>query len=89
MIAELGMAQLLVRDIPDSLVKKLKRRAVERGVSAEEEHRRILRSALQENAPWDAPDYTLRDHILSLAEVAPDIDFSKKPARAKRRPIQF
>ena len=40
------MAQLLVRDIDDSLVYKLKRRAVEHGISAEEEHRRILREVL-------------------------------------------
>lgn len=40
------MAQLLVRNIPEALAKKLKQRAVEHGVSAEEEHRRILREAL-------------------------------------------
>ena len=40
------MAQLLVRDIDETLVYKLKRRAVEHGVSAEEEHRRILREVL-------------------------------------------
>lgn len=41
------MAQLLVRNIPDALAKKLKQRAAEHGVSAEEEHRRILREALE------------------------------------------
>lgn len=40
------MAQLLVRNIDETLVHKLKRRAVEHGVSAEEEHRRILREVL-------------------------------------------
>lgn len=40
------MAQLLVRDIDDSLVRKLKRRAREHGLSAEEEHRRILKENL-------------------------------------------
>lgn len=42
------MAQLLVRNISDALVKRLKVRAAERGVSAEEEHRRILADALAE-----------------------------------------
>ena len=40
------MAALTVRNIEDDLVRALKRRAVEEGVSAEELHRRILRRAL-------------------------------------------
>ena len=40
------MAQLLVRNLDDDLVRHLKRRAGEHGVSVEEEHRRILREAL-------------------------------------------
>ncbi|NJM38334.1 MAG: hypothetical protein HC845_11015 [Akkermansiaceae bacterium] len=48
MIALYDMAQLLVRNIPDELVKKLKLRAAEHGVSAEEEHRRILAEAMIE-----------------------------------------
>jgi plasmid stability protein len=49
--APFGMAQLLVRNLPETLVKKLKRRAVEHGVSAEEEHRRLLHEALAAPAP--------------------------------------
>jgi antitoxin FitA len=40
------MAALTVRNLEDDLVRALKRRAVEEGVSAEELHRRILRRAL-------------------------------------------
>jgi len=40
------MAQLIVRNIEEKMVKKLKQRAGEHGVSMEEEHRRILRVAL-------------------------------------------
>lgn len=40
------MAQLLVRNLDDELVRYLKKRAGEHGVSVEEEHRRILRDAL-------------------------------------------
>ncbi len=40
------MAQLLVRNLDDELVRHLKRRAGDHGVSVEEEHRRILREAL-------------------------------------------
>jgi len=41
------MAQLLVRNLEEELVRHLKKRAGEHGVSVEEEHRRILREALQ------------------------------------------
>ena len=41
------MAALTVRNVEDEVVRALKRRAVEEGVSAEELHRRILRRALK------------------------------------------
>ena len=44
------MAQLLVRNLDDALVRDLKKRAGEHGVSVEEEHRRILREALSGDA---------------------------------------
>lgn len=40
------MAQLIVRNIEDEVVKALKISAVEHGRSAEEEHRELLRTAL-------------------------------------------
>jgi plasmid stability protein len=46
MIAPFGMAQLLVRDIEPAVVRKLRSRAAAQGVSVEEAHRRLLRSAL-------------------------------------------
>jgi plasmid stability protein len=61
------MAQLLVSDIPETLVKKLKRRAVAHGVSAEEEHRRILREALSAKTK---KEQTLMDFILSCEDVS-------------------
>ena len=42
------MAQLVVRNLEDELVAKLKLRAAEHGRSAEAEHREILRQALAE-----------------------------------------
>jgi plasmid stability protein len=41
------MPQLLVRNLDNEIVRHLKQRAGEHGVSVEEEHRRILRDALQ------------------------------------------
>lgn len=40
------MPQLLVRDIEAAVVRKLRRRAAAEGISVEEAHRRLLRSAL-------------------------------------------
>lgn len=40
------MASLLVRNVDEALVRKLKRRAAANGVSAQEEHRRILEETL-------------------------------------------
>ena len=41
------MAQLMVRNLPDDLVKALKQRAAKHNRSAEQEHREILQSALR------------------------------------------
>mgnify|MGYP003662343100 CR=1 FL=1 len=55
------MAQLLVRNIEDGLVKNLRKRASADGVSVEEAHRRLLRAALNEGA--DAPAQTFADYL--------------------------
>ena len=81
------MTQLLVRNIPDSLAKKLKRRAVEHGISAEEEHRRILTAAL---APTGAKKKrTLFEHLEELGRIAPDFEFVRERKRETRRRIKL
>lgn len=75
------MAQLLVRNVPDEVAKSLKRRAAERGVSAEEEHRRILSDALKE-APVAATEVSekprnLFEAIFELGRIAPDFEFER------------
>src|SRR5258706_20477 len=45
------MPQLLVRDIESTVVKRLRVRAAAHGVSVEEAHRRLLRSALLGDKP--------------------------------------
>jgi len=82
------MAQLLVRNVPDELAKKLKIRAAEHGVSAEEEHRRILREALAE-AEVEAGKPTLFDHIRELGRIAPDFEFGTDRREWKSREIEF
>jgi plasmid stability protein len=53
------MAQLLVRNVEDGLVARLKARAAAHGRSVEAEHREILRTALDQAA--DARRAAFRD----------------------------
>ncbi len=66
LIALSVMAQLLVRNISDELVRALKLRAAGHGVSTEEEHRRILTKALTE--PDRDTNGAMKRALMSLAE---------------------
>ena len=66
------MAQLLVRGLDEDLVRRLKLRAAEKGVSTEEEHRRILREALAGDS-----DRFFYEHLLAMPDVGDDSDFER------------
>ena len=62
------MGSLIVRNVDDELIARLKRRAAAQGRSAEAEHREILRQVLMEGSTemlfgdlrgkiWMAPDF--------------------------------
>ncbi len=63
------MAQLIVRNVDDDLVRRLKRRAAEHGRSTEEEHRQLLRAALRRGS--------ILDRLLAMPEVGSDADFQR------------
>jgi plasmid stability protein len=63
------MGSLIVRNVDDELILRLKARAAARGRSAEAEHRDILRQALTERSQ-DMPFGVLRGKI----HIAPDFD---------------
>ncbi len=65
------MAQLLVRNLDDELVRELKIRAARRGESAEAEHREILRAALRPRRAG-----TLKARLITMPDVGTDDDFS-------------
>ena len=73
------MAQLIVRNIDDELVRRLKIRAASRGRSAEAEHREILREALQPRADGKS----LKAWLSDMPDVGEDGDFerSRDPGR--------
>ena len=73
------MPQLIVRNIPEEVVKCLKQRAASRGHSAEAEHREILQQAL-----LSPPSPPFKALLASIPQVGLDADF-KRPHRRGRR----
>ncbi len=71
-IIDSTMAQLLVRNLEDEVVNRLKVRAAERGISAEEEHRRILRAALLEPG-----NRSFAELLREIPDVGEDSDFER------------
>ena len=68
------MAQLIVRNLPERVVKALKLRAAENGRSAEAEHREILKRALLPAGEGE----TLQEALLAMPEVGEDSDFERR-----------
>lgn len=71
---DIRMAQLLVRGLDEDLVRRLKKRAAERGVSAEQEHRRILREVLTGSS-----DRSFVEQLLAMPDVGGDEIFDRSP----------
>jgi len=68
------MPQLIVRQIEEKVVRKLKQQAGQHGVSMEEEHRRILREALL-GPPNRKPSF--KEYLLQMPDVGPDELFER------------
>jgi plasmid stability protein len=86
------MAELVARDISDDVVDKIRRRALEHGVSLEEEAGRLLSKATENEPAVRAPSakkYTLFDHFRKLAEIAPDFDFEYERKHDPPRPLDL
>jgi plasmid stability protein len=67
------MAQLMVRNLSDDLVKALKQRAAKHSRSAEQEHREILRSALR-----GPRRRGLAEVLAAIPDVGQDSDFARR-----------
>jgi plasmid stability protein len=66
-----AMAQLIVRELEEAVVRALKLRAAKNGVSAEAEHRAILRDVLLRRA-----NRSFKDALLAMPDVGTDADFA-------------
>lgn len=73
------MAQLIVRNLEEGLVRELKIRAARHGRSAEAEHREILRAALEPRRSGPS----LKDLLLRMPRVGEDEDFERIPGEER------
>ena len=65
------MAQLIVRELDEAVVRALKLRAAKKGISAEAEHRAILREVLLRRA-----SRSFKEALLAMPDVGTDADFA-------------
>ncbi|HUB43686.1 MAG TPA: Arc family DNA-binding protein [Acetobacteraceae bacterium] len=79
------MGQLLVRDLDDEVIRRLKQRAAAHGRSIEAEHRAILEAALRSETEV-SPIETSRQLRQELAQSGPDSSDIIREARARRVP---
>ena len=66
------MANLIVRNVTEDIIKALKRRAGRHGTSAEAEHRKILAQALLK-----PPKRSFAEAIEAMPNVGRDSDFQR------------
>src|ERR1700687_6523781 len=67
------MAQLMVRNLSEDLVKALKQRAAKHNRSAEQEHREILQAALR-----GPRRRRLAEVLAAMPNVGEDLDFARE-----------
>ena len=75
----MNMAQLVVRNLSDDLVKALKQRTAKHNRSAEQEHRQILEAALRGPKRW-----SLASVLASMPNVGKDEDFTRQQSDSQR-----
>ena len=73
-IAIYAMAQLIVRNLDEEVVRLLRLRAGQEGVSVEEAHRRLLRSVLLEKSA-EAPSF--KDYLLEMPDAGCNTVFQR------------
>lgn len=77
------MGQLLVRDLDDDVIRRIKQRAAAHGRSTEAEHRLILEAAVRDESAT-SPLETSRHFRQEIARPGPDAADLIRQARDKR-----
>jgi hypothetical protein len=79
------MAQLLVRNLEPEVVKKLRQKAANDGISMEEEHRRILRHSLL--GKKSKPKMSFKEFLLTMPDVGDDSIFARPKSKMRKSPF--
>jgi plasmid stability protein len=74
------MAQLIVRNLDEEIVTRLRQRAAKHRRSTEAEHREILREVLLPARRRSS----LKAHLLAMPDVGTDQDFERPPDRPRK-----
>ena len=75
-----SMAQLIVRNLDDEIVARLRARAAGNGRSTEAEHREILREALMTKRRGRS----FKEHLMQMPAGGRDADFARIPDKARK-----
>jgi plasmid stability protein len=75
-----SVPQILIRQLEDAIVRKLRAKAASEGVSVEEEARRILRRSLT----GDAPEMPLIAFLETMPEGVEDLLFRRRTRRTRK-----
>ena len=75
------MSQLIVRNLDEEVVARLRQRAARHGRSTEAEHREILREVLLPQRRRSS----LKEYLLAMPDVGTDRDFERPPDRPRRK----
>jgi plasmid stability protein len=75
------MAQLIVRNLDEKIVTRLRERAAKHRRSTEAEHREILREALLPARRRRS----LKEHLLAMPDAGADQDFERPPDQPRSR----
>ena len=74
------MAQLIVRNLDEEIVTRLRQRAAKHRRSTEAEHREILREVLLPPRRRSS----LKEHLLAMPDVGTDRDFERAAGSARK-----
>jgi plasmid stability protein len=74
------MAQLIVRNLDEALIRHLKKKAGDSGHSMEAEHREILRKALL----GSRDKMSLKQWLAAIPNAGKDSDFARVPGKPRK-----
>ena len=75
-----SMAQLIVRNLDDEIVARLRQRAAQHGRSTEAEHREILRDVLMAKRGRRS----FKEHLMQMPAGGRDSDFARSPDKGRK-----